>query len=326
MMREPAPYERKVAAFYYAATALATVIWHVTMLVQPGWRVHFVGDRFGTDLYWLFVAPDLIGALLLPIWIAITIRKLRANVSWASWLLAGGQSYAFLVSCALAIKDSSAYWGMLGMMFSSATAIMFALRFSGINILWGPFAFRPAPTLQAPKQYCIEALIQTCGMWFVFLLAIPTGIAALEKELSFTSHWWSSPMRLAIGSIGFIFGATLGFFAGRAMATQGEGTPLPSKCTNKLVIFGPYRYVRNPMAVGGILQGVCVGVAVGSPLIVLYALLGAIAWNTLVRPLEEEYLESCFGDVYRDYIRQVSCWIPRLSPISPLSNDGDLSR
>src|SRR5207253_638214 len=78
---------------------------------------------------------------------------------------------------------------------------------------------------------------------------------------------------------------------GVIMARHGEGTPLPLDGPRRLVLAGPYGYVRNPMAIAGLGQGLCVGVGTGSWLVVAYALLGSAIWNWIVRPSEEEDLE-----------------------------------
>lgn len=53
---------------------------------------------------------------------------------------------------------------------------------------------------------------------------------------------------------------------------------------NELVIAGPYRWVRNPMAVAGVAQAASVGLILGSWLVVVYAVGGALLWNVGIRP------------------------------------------
>jgi protein-S-isoprenylcysteine O-methyltransferase Ste14 len=96
------------------------------------------------------------------------------------------------------------------------------------------------------------------------------------------------------------------------MSSKGRGTPLPSAMPNHLVIAGPYRWVRNPMAVAGIAQGIGVGLILGSWLVVAYAMIGSLVWNYAVRPLEEADLENRFGPEFRRYRSSVSCWLPRV--------------
>lgn len=100
------------------------------------------------------------------------------------------------------------------------------------------------------------------------------------------------------------------------MSTLGNGTPLPSAMPNHLVIAGPYRWIRNPMAAAGILQGAAVGVILQSWLVVAYAVVGSLVWNYVVRPLEESDLEERFGEEFRQYRDAVRCWVPGVSRAS----------
>jgi len=94
------------------------------------------------------------------------------------------------------------------------------------------------------------------------------------------------------------------------MATLGDGTPLPSAMPNRLVIAGPYRFVRNPMAISGIGQGISVGLIASSWLIVLYAIAESTLGNYAVRSIEEHDLEERFGEAFRWYRDSVRCWAP----------------
>lgn len=97
------------------------------------------------------------------------------------------------------------------------------------------------------------------------------------------------------------------------MSMEGGGTPLPLDHASKLVVSGPYRYIRNPMAFSGIGQGLVVALAWGSPLVAVYALIGSLVWQLVFRPLEEEDLEKRFGEPYLEYKNSVRCWVPTFS-------------
>ena len=98
------------------------------------------------------------------------------------------------------------------------------------------------------------------------------------------------------------------------MAGRGDGTPLPLDSPRRLVVSGPYSYVRNPMAIAGLGQGITVGLWMGSAFVVAYALIGTWIWQSLVRPVEEEDLLRHFGSAYEEYRHQVRCWCPNLKP------------
>ena len=108
----------------------------------------------------------------------------------------------------------------------------------------------------------------------------------------------------------FVLASALGVWSAITMSTLGEGTPLPMATAKRLVVAGPYRWVRNPMAIAGIVQGVAVGLILSSWLVVVYALAGSLLWNYAVRPHEEADLVGRFGDSYREYRGRVRCWLP----------------
>ncbi len=100
-------------------------------------------------------------------------------------------------------------------------------------------------------------------------------------------------------------------------ATIGEGTLAPWDPPRRLVVQGPYRYVRNPM-ISGVLS-VLLGEAVllGSVPLLLW-FLAFFAVNAIIMPsIEEPLLESRFGGDYATYKRNVPRWIPRPKPWKP---------
>lgn len=97
-------------------------------------------------------------------------------------------------------------------------------------------------------------------------------------------------------------------------ATVGDGTLAPWDVTQRLVVRGPYRYVRNPMISGvfAILLGEAA--ALGSTGLFVWAL-AVFAVNALYLPLvEEPSLRRRFGPEYDRYRQNVPRWIPRLRP------------
>lgn len=173
---------------------------------------------------------------------------------------------------------------------------------------------RPAPA----AWNVFKSLWQTAAFWSVFLFLLPAGIVAAERGLGLGGWQLGCPAGRWVGSALFVLGGSLGLTSCAVMATRGRGTPLPADCPRELVVAGPYRYIRNPMAVAGLSQGVAVGLFVGSPAVVAYALVGGPIWNWLVRPWEEADLEHRFGEAYRRYRGAVRCWWPRLPGYWPL--------
>jgi protein-S-isoprenylcysteine O-methyltransferase Ste14 len=94
----------------------------------------------------------------------------------------------------------------------------------------------------------------------------------------------------------------------------GRGTLAPWSPTRKLVVIGPYRYVRNPMISGVLMTLLGESVAFGSPGIFIWFLLFFIINNIYFVFSEEPGLEKRFGQEYLVYKKNVPRWIPRLRP------------
>ena len=93
----------------------------------------------------------------------------------------------------------------------------------------------------------------------------------------------------------------------------GNGTLAPWDPTRKLVVSGPYAYVRNPMLSGVFLILLAEALAVQSWVIALWFVL-FVAINAVYFPLSEEPgLRRRFGAEYEEYCRNVPRFLPRRS-------------
>ena len=114
------------------------------------------------------------------------------------------------------------------------------------------------------------------------------------------------------GALLIAVGLTLVAWTVGLFATEGEGTLAPWDPTARLVIRGPYRFVRNPM-IGGVFL-VLLGEAAlfGSPALLIW-LAAVLAVNTVYIPLvEEPGLRKRFDEEYDAYCRAVPRWLPRV--------------
>ena len=95
---------------------------------------------------------------------------------------------------------------------------------------------------------------------------------------------------------------------------DGLGTPAPVAPTERLVVSGAYRYVRNPMYLAVI--GAIVGEALllGQTVLLGYGALVAFLMVSFVRLYEEPVLQQRYGEAYEAYRRAVPGWLPRLHP------------
>jgi protein-S-isoprenylcysteine O-methyltransferase Ste14 len=189
------------------------------------------------------------------------------------------------------------------------------LRLGYIPVRWffvGPFSFRPAPA-RSPLSHLLHSLAQLVVFWSAFLVAVPLAIAWAEHRLRLEWPALDSRVIALAGVVVLVLASTVGLWSCFSMALLGDGTPLPAATGRRLVVAGPYRFVRNPMAVAGAFQTVGAGGYLGSWLVVLSALAGGVIWNTFIRPEEEADLARRFGPPYELYRDRVRCWVPHFT-------------
>jgi protein-S-isoprenylcysteine O-methyltransferase Ste14 len=187
-----------------------------------------------------------------------------------------------------------------------------------------PTLFRPAPPRSALHNVAWMA-VQSVVIWGIALFLLPFLIVALEHRLGGHSvSWLRNPV---VAVLLFLVCSALNIFAGVELAVRGAGTPLPTAAPRHLVLSGPYRYLRNPMAVAGIGQGISVGLWFGSWIVIGYALAGAVVWHYGIRDAEERDLLARFGNAYAQYRTAVPLWrtrypgyVPELPPSATRSS------
>jgi protein-S-isoprenylcysteine O-methyltransferase Ste14 len=83
----------------------------------------------------------------------------------------------------------------------------------------------------------------------------------------------------------------------------------PMRPTTALALSGPYRFTRNPMYLGLALGNAGFAVFWNAlwPLLSVPVAMGLLTAFVIAR--EERYLESRFGEAYRDYMTRVRRWI-----------------
>lgn len=135
-------------------------------------------------------------------------------------------------------------------------------------------------------------------------------------ELSDAPAW-----RMVVGGIVVIVGLLPPIHAFVEFVRAG-GTPMPVAPTQRLVVTGFNRFVRNPMYVGLIVAILGQAVLFDSLWLVLYAAIGWAVTASFVRWNEEPTLVRTYGAQYQTYRANVRAWLPRLTPWTPA---GDVS-
>ena len=289
---------------YFALQAIAGLAWWVAVFESSAVRVATLGG----------IAPAPVAWFDIPLFVV------------ASGLAAGGVKVAGVVAAAwtclvalgLAVYSTvttEAGWGVMIMASAAGASVLAAtLLWSGRipteELTRGPFEFRPAAPRTGVRRDVLFTLIQMVVFWGVFLVVVPGLVALLERRWRLAATFPAATVPVGICLL--VLASALGVASAIVMSTRGHGTPLPSAMPNRLVVAGPYRWVRNPMAVAGIVQGVAVSLILSSWLVVVYAVVGSALWNYAIRPQEEADLLKRFGMQFADYHKSVRCWIPRV--------------
>lgn len=105
-------------------------------------------------------------------------------------------------------------------------------------------------------------------------------------------------------------GAAIAIWCVLTFAFLGRGTPAPFDPPRRLVVRGPYRYVRNPMYLGASLALAGAALFYETGALWAYAVGFLVLMHLVVVFYEEPTLRQTFGEDYEEYSRQVRRWWP----------------
>ena len=147
----------------------------------------------------------------------------------------------------------------------------------------------------------------------LFLGAAPGVVAGVVPW--WLTGWEAAPVPAGVRAAGAalaVAGAGVLLHAFGRFVVEGLGTPAPVAPTERLVVGGLYRHVRNPMYLA--VEAVVVGQALllGRPLLFAYAAVLGAVFAAFVRGYEEPALRDRYGADYEEYRRSVPGWLPRL--------------
>jgi len=297
----------RFAGWYLTAQGLAFAAWWAYLFWVPAGRGAFVPPGASELDLLAFSLPDLLVAVPASLAAGVAfLRRLRWTLPLA-WLAAGAVSYAFVYCVAWAWLRGG---GWISVAFMAPAALLSTV--AALDASEGALRIFRRASRSSPMRHVLATLGQITLFWTLFLLVVPLAVRFVEARLGWPSLVFAG--RTALAPLLFLLFSALGLASGVTMASRGAGTPLPFAAPNELVVAGPYAYLRNPMVVAGLGQGISVGLWLGSAAVLGYVLVGGLIWNFLVRPAEERDLLQSFGESYRAYCRQVRCWFPRLRP------------
>ena len=160
----------------------------------------------------------------------------------------------------------------------------------------------------------VRTVVYICGFMVVLLWLVPRwiGIRISIESPSIAPLRWFGLIPLSVVAV-------IAVYCFVHFVASGRGTPAPFDAPRRLVVSGPYRYVRNPMYVGtGLFIAGCAILFWEFSLALLwYGLAIAVAVNLFILLYEEPTLRRKFDGDYREYCRNVRRWIPRTRPLQP---------
>lgn len=293
------------AAIYYAIQGVAVIMWWIVLFAVPASRKYFLLERtseFSLLAFWLADLAFLGFGSLAAAWLCFRHHEYSQI---AAWFVTGAVSYAAIYCFAFAMITDYGWLGVTLMFPPMIWSGVFA-----VGMTFEKTMFRKAAETST-NWILVKTFTQIVVVWSIILAVIPYLITILEDKLGIARLQFSLQRPLA--AILFVAISSIGVTSAYFMSRIGKGTPLPLDHAKNLVIRGPYAWVRNPMAVSGVGQGLAVALFLGSPLVALYALMGSLIWQWIFRPLEEENLAARFGGPYEVYKNAVKCWTPRFS-------------
>jgi protein-S-isoprenylcysteine O-methyltransferase Ste14 len=125
------------------------------------------------------------------------------------------------------------------------------------------------------------------------------------------------PWPLAVHALGIaliVLGGLVNIATFVRFPVEGLGTPIPTNppSSRKVMVGGPYRYVRNPMYVSYFVAIIGEALLLGRPVLFIYLLVVAAFVAAFVHWWEEPTMIKRYGPEYEAYRKQVPGWWPRL--------------
>jgi protein-S-isoprenylcysteine O-methyltransferase Ste14 len=146
------------------------------------------------------------------------------------------------------------------------------------------------------------------------VILVPLWIAR-RYDVTVTIPNSAAAIGAAVAGVGFlVLGVVLFVGSLKRFASEGQGTLAPWDPPRRLVVRGPYRYVRNPMITGVLFVLIAEALLLRSWPHARWAATFLVINLIYIPLLEEPILESRFGDEYRQYRMHVPRLIPRARP------------
>jgi protein-S-isoprenylcysteine O-methyltransferase Ste14 len=166
------------------------------------------------------------------------------------------------------------------------------------------------------KSTLAETLLASLGTLLFLCLILPFFLIWIPyKILSSPNHMYFFDIGVFryFGLAPILLGAVIIIWCSHSFVIFGKGTPMLLTPTQKLVVTGLFRYVRNPMYIAALLIIVGEALLFQAMGLFIYFLVMFVFFNLVILFIEEPYLAGKFVESYERYRKSVRCWIPHLS-------------
>lgn len=148
------------------------------------------------------------------------------------------------------------------------------------------------------------------GLLFRYRNALPV---ALALALVLCPSAWRlplTPVQLGLGAGIILLGVSLRLWC--ILQIGGSARKTSKLKANRVISWGPYSLVRNPIYIANSTTFAGFVVAAGLPWLVPVALLGLFLWYNAIVAREEKFLAEMHPESYREYCQIARRWIPSL--------------
>jgi protein-S-isoprenylcysteine O-methyltransferase Ste14 len=275
----------------YLLQATLILLWWLGLAISHDFYLAFQFPGITSVGFNSFFAPDIAIIALLSI-----IRAYKPSRD-LELIILGGFAYGSFYCINASILTGGGYL---------ASTIMILGLFYNVFLVYQGVVFKESKSSNVWVNL-MKTIVQIICFWTITLVFFPWVIVQAfgVPLIPDTAH-------TIVGIILFVLFSTLGIRSAISMVWEGKGTPIPADQSKKLVTKGPYKYVRNPMSIAGLGQGIAVSIYLSSIPVFIYVLVGGIIWQFAVRPLEEINMRERFGPEYDEYRQKVKLWIPKI--------------
>lgn len=151
----------------------------------------------------------------------------------------------------------------------------------------------------------------------VVFFALAPGLVAGFMPWYLTNGWTRNEGRdgwlLAVLGVALVVaGVAVLVHAFVRFVIEGLGTPAPVAPTERLVVGGLNRYVRNPMYLAVVATILGQALLLARPILLAYAAIAFATMAAFTLLYEEPVLARQFGAEYTEYCKRVPRWLPRI--------------